>query len=71
MPESNPAGFCVFLLDKESKMCEKLDPESHFIFGSSRSLRGLYTRHILGKAILNLGCIDGERQSEQESDSQI
>ena len=52
-------------------MCEKLDPESHFIFGSSRSLRGLYTRHILGKAILNLGCTDGARQSEQESDSQI
>jgi len=71
VPESTPTGFCVFLSEKESKLCEKLDPEPHFIFGSSRNLRGLSTRHIFGKTILILGCIDGERQSEQESDSQI
>jgi len=51
LPESTPAGFCVFLLDPnpdpESKICEKPDPEpeSLFHFGSSRSLCG----HLLGK----------------------
>jgi len=46
VPESTPAGFCVFLsdpdLNPESKFCEKpdLDPESLFNFDSSRSLRG-------------------------------
>jgi len=46
VPESTPAGFCVFLsdpdLDPESKICEKPDPdaESIFHFGSSRSLCG-------------------------------
>ena len=30
MPESTPAGFCVFLSDPDpgSKICEKPDPES-------------------------------------------
>jgi len=42
VPESAPAGFCAFLSDPESKICEKTDsdPESLFNFGSSRSLCG-------------------------------
>jgi len=56
-PESTPAGFCVFLSDPESKICEKPDPESLFHFGSSRSLRG----HFLGKTWVNYGWIDGNR----------
>jgi len=52
VPESTPAGFCVFLSDpdKESKIFEKNGPgpESLFNLGSSRSLCG----HILSK---NLG----------------
>jgi len=43
--ESTPAGFCVFLSEPESKVCEKPDPESLFNFGSSRSL----CSHFLGK----------------------
>jgi len=27
LSESNPAGFCVFLSDSESKICEKPDPD--------------------------------------------
>jgi len=37
------------------------DPESLFIFGSSRSLRGLCTRHFFVKTLLNFGCIDGSQ----------
>jgi len=44
VPESTPAGSCIFLSDPhlESKICEKvdLDPESLFNFSSSRSLHG-------------------------------
>jgi len=49
LPESTPVGFCAFLSDPGpvSKICEKPDPdpESHFHFGTSRSLCG----HFLGK----------------------
>jgi len=49
LPESTPAGFCVFLsdpdADPESKICGKPDPESLFHFGSSRSL----CRNFLGE----------------------
>jgi len=31
----------------ESEICEKPDPESLFIFGRRRSLRGLYKCHFL------------------------
>jgi len=48
--ESTLAGFYVFLLDPESKICEKPDPESLFNFGSSRSLR----RHLLSKNMVKL-----------------
>jgi len=43
VPESTPQGFCVFLSEPESKICEKPDPnpESLVIFGSNRSVRGL------------------------------
>jgi len=72
LSESTPAGFCVVLsdpdLDLESKIYEKLDPESLFNFGSSRSLCG----HFLSK---NMGKLrwDGwlQPETEQESDSQI
>jgi len=37
-----PAGFCIFLLDLEPKICEKVDLESLFLFGSSKSLHGFY-----------------------------
>jgi len=37
VPESTPAGFCVFLSDPESKFCEKPDADSLFNFGRSRS----------------------------------
>jgi len=44
VPESTPAGFCVFLSDPEteSKILEKPDPDPEplFSFGSSSSLRG-------------------------------
>jgi len=49
-PESTPAGICVFL-DPESKICEKPDPESVFIFGCSRSQHGLFYL----QALLNFG----------------
>jgi len=41
-PELIAEGSCVFLSDPapESKICEKPDPESLFIFSSSRSLCG-------------------------------
>jgi len=51
VPESTPAGFCVFLLDPdphpESRIWEKTDPgpESRFNLGSSMSLCG----HLLSK----------------------
>jgi len=68
MPESTPAGFCVFLADPESKSCEKPDPESLFNFGSSKSLCG----HFLSKKMVKLQ-LDRwlQPESEQESDSQI
>jgi len=54
LPESTPAGFCVFLSDPdpdpESNICEKPDPESLFHFGSTRSLCG----HFLGKNMVKL-----------------
>ena len=37
VPESTPAGFCVFLSDPKSKFCEKPDADSLFNFGRSRS----------------------------------
>ena len=45
------AGFCVFQTQIRSKKFEKTgpDPESLVIFGSSRSLRGLYICHFLSK----------------------
>jgi len=46
LPESTPAGFCVFLSDP--------DPESHYHFGNSRSLCG----HFLGKTWVNYGWVD-------------
>jgi len=48
--ESTPAGFCVFLSEPESKICEKpdLDPESLFYFGSSKSLCGHFLRNKKG-----------------------
>ena len=58
MPESTPAGFCVFLSDPdpESKICDKPDPdpESLFYFGSSWSLCG----HFLSKTWINYYLID-------------
>ena len=60
MPESTPAGFCVFS-DPESRIFEKPGPESLFISGSSKSLRGLYKCHFLSAKLLNFGCIDGCR----------
>jgi len=56
VPESTPAGFCVFLSDPDlkSKICKKTDHESLFHFGSSRSLCG----HFLGKIMCKLG-LDG------------
>ena len=38
--ELTPAGFCVFLSDTESKICDKPDPDqaSFFHFGCGRSL---------------------------------
>ena len=56
LPESTPAGFCVFLSDPESKIREKpdADPESLFNFGSSRSLCG----HVLNKNMWNYSWID-------------
>ena len=50
-PESTPAGFCVFLSDPESKICEKPDPylESLSDFGSSRSLRGHFISKTMAK----------------------
>jgi len=40
VPETTPAGFCVFLSEPESKMCEKPspEPESLFNFGNRSSL---------------------------------
>jgi len=51
VPESNPAGFCVFLSDPESNIWEKPDPdpESLFNFGSSRSLCGYFLSKNVGK----------------------
>jgi len=60
LPESTPAGFCVFLSDPdpdpESKICEKPDPdlESLFNISSCRSLCG----HFLSKNMVNYGRID-------------
>jgi len=58
VPESTPAGFCVFLSDPdpESKICDKRDPdpESLFNFGGSRSLCG----HFLSKTWVNYDWID-------------
>jgi len=71
VPESTPAGFCVFLLDpdSESKLCEKPDPdpESLFSFGSSRSLHSHFLSNNVGK--FPVGSMVPE--PEQESDSQI
>jgi len=68
--ESTLAAFFVFSdpgSDLWSQICEKLDPdpESLFIFGSSRSLHGLYKYNVnakwkhMVKTLLNFGCIDG------------
>jgi len=76
-PESTPAGLCIFLSDPdpelESKFCAKPDPdpESIEIFGSSRSLRGLHTCHVLSKNIAEFRFHRWYPESEQESDSQI
>jgi len=64
VPESTPAGSCVFPSDPEpeSKICEKTDtdPESFFIF-SSRGLCGFHMWHFLAKTLLIFGCMDGSR----------
>ena len=59
MPESTPAGFCVFFSDAdpdpESKFCEKPEPdqESLFSFGSNRSLCGHFLSKNMGKFLLD------------------
>jgi len=69
--ESTPAGSCVFLSDPdpypESKIFEKPEPESLFIFGSSRSLCG----HFLSKHMSKFRLDGWYLESEHESDSQI
>jgi len=61
-PESTPAGFCDFWRgpEPEAKICVKPDPESLFIFGSSRSLHGLNKRQYLNKNIAKF-CFSGFR----------
>ena len=53
LPESTHAGFCGFCSDpdKESKICEKPDPdpESLFNFGIGRSLCGNFSGKNMGK----------------------
>jgi len=54
VPESTPAGFCVFLSDldpnPESEICEKPDPDPEPLFNfGSRSL----CSHCMGKLQLN------------------
>ena len=59
LPESTPAGFCVFLSDPdpdpESIIFGKPDPnpESLFHFGSSRSLCGRFLGKNMGKLRLD------------------
>jgi len=55
VPESTPAGFCVFLSDPEPKIREKpdRDPESLFHFGNSRSLCGSFLSENKGKLRLD------------------
>ena len=57
VPESTPAGFCVFLSDPdpgpESKIWEKTDPESLFNFGSSRSRCDHFLSKNVGKLRLD------------------
>jgi len=53
VPESTPAGFCVFLLEPESKICEKPDPDSLFNVGSSSSLCGHFLSKNMGKLRLD------------------
>jgi len=53
VPESTPAGFCVFLSDPdpESKMCEEtdLEAESLFNFGSCRRLLDHFSSKNMGE----------------------
>jgi len=63
----------------EWKIREKPDHQSLFIFGSSRSLYGLYKCHRLSKILLNFGWVSGcqslnrsrilkfEKNSDQDS----
>jgi len=57
VPESTPAGYCVFLADPDPKLkiCEKPDPdpESLFNFGGSRSLCGHFLSENMGKFLLD------------------
>jgi len=57
LPESTPAGFCVFRSDPDpgpgSKIWEKPDQESIFNFGSSRSLCGCFLSKNMGKLRLH------------------
>jgi len=55
LPESTPAGFCVFLSDPESKIFEKPDPDpaSLFNFDSSRSLCSHFLNKNMGKLQLD------------------
>jgi len=59
--------------DLESKISEKLDPdpESLVIFGSSRSLCGLYQCHLSSKNIAEFWLHQWLPESEQKSDSQF
>jgi len=76
VPESTPAASCVFLSDPapepKSRVCEKPDPDSLFIFSSSRrSLSGFHIWHLLSKAIAAFRLHRQQPESEQEYDSQI
>jgi len=60
-PESTPEGFCVFLSDPKSKMCNKPDPVSLFI--SAVAGVCLFFINVISKIkpLLIFGCIDGSQ----------
>ena len=70
VPESTPAGLCVFSDQQpESKFCEKPDPDpkSLFNFGSIAGVCVVISSKNIGKFRLDLW----QLESEQESDFEI